>query len=96
MMPGLETIGHSVKPLARKLTGLHRLVWVFALGACMAHGSSAFAADPSSASGARHAPVSVGETAPDFTLADENGRLLTLSAERGRRVVILVFYRGYW
>jgi hypothetical protein len=34
-------------------------------------------------------------TAPDFTLADQNGRLVTLSDFRGRNVV-LVFYRGHW
>ena len=41
-------------------------------------------------------PVAVGEQAPDFTLADQNGRKHALSAERGKRAVVLVFYRGYW
>jgi peroxiredoxin Q/BCP len=44
----------------------------------------------------RAAPVKVGEAAPDFTLTDQNGRSHTLSAERGKRPVVLVFYRGYW
>jgi cytochrome oxidase Cu insertion factor (SCO1/SenC/PrrC family) len=35
------------------------------------------------------------ETAPDFTLNDQDGRPFTLSSLRGSRVV-LVFYRGYW
>ena len=43
----------------------------------------------------RAAPVAVGESAPDFTLADQDGRKRTLSAERGKPVV-LVFYRGHW
>lgn len=42
------------------------------------------------------APVDVGEVAPDFTLADQDGRRRTLSAERGKRAVVLVFYRGHW
>jgi cytochrome oxidase Cu insertion factor (SCO1/SenC/PrrC family) len=41
-------------------------------------------------------PVKVGEMAPDFTLASHDGRTISLSASRGKRPVILVFYRGYW
>jgi peroxiredoxin len=37
----------------------------------------------------------VGEAAPDFRLADQNGKAVRLSAARGGKVV-LVFYRGYW
>lgn len=45
----------------------------------------------------RHAaPLKTGEVAPDFTLADQDGRKHTLSAERGRRLVVLIFYRGHW
>jgi peroxiredoxin len=33
--------------------------------------------------------------APDFRLADQNGKPVRLSAARGTKVV-LVFYRGYW
>jgi len=35
------------------------------------------------------------QSAPDFTLNDQNGKPFTLSSLRGSRVV-LVFYRGYW
>ena len=38
----------------------------------------------------------VGQAAPDFTLMDAGGRTLTLSALRGKKPVVLVFYRGYW
>ena len=38
----------------------------------------------------------VGQAAPDFTLTDAGGRTLTLSALRGKKPVVLVFYRGYW
>jgi cytochrome oxidase Cu insertion factor (SCO1/SenC/PrrC family) len=42
------------------------------------------------------APLSgIGKQAPVFTLTDQNGKTVALSAMRGRKVV-LVFYRGYW
>lgn len=40
-------------------------------------------------------PPSVGEAAPDFKLADQDGKAVRLAAARGGKVV-LVFYRGYW
>ena len=39
--------------------------------------------------------IAVGQLAPDFTLVDQNGRRVSLSAARGQKAV-LVFYRGYW
>ena len=45
---------------------------------------------------AREKPVGVGEAAPDFTLVDHNGQKRSLAAERGKRPVVLVFYRGHW
>ncbi len=44
----------------------------------------------------RVTPVMVGETAPDFTLEDQNRRKITLTESRGKSPVVLVFYRGYW
>jgi hypothetical protein len=38
----------------------------------------------------------VGERPPDFTLPDASGRPVTLADYRGRKPVVLVFYRGYW
>ncbi len=35
------------------------------------------------------------ETAPDFTLSDANGEMVSLSDFRGKKVVIS-FYRGFW
>lgn len=35
------------------------------------------------------------DVAPDFTLPDQDGQALKLSALRGKPVV-LYFYRGYW
>jgi cytochrome oxidase Cu insertion factor (SCO1/SenC/PrrC family) len=38
----------------------------------------------------------VGERAPDFTLPDAAGRPVTLADFRGKKPVVLVFYRGAW
>lgn len=45
---------------------------------------------------ARPAPIMAGEIAPDFTLEDNQGKTVKLSAARGKTPVVLVFYRGYW
>ena len=44
----------------------------------------------------RNSPVAVGDTAPDFTLEDQNGSKVTLSDSRNKNPVVLVFYRAYW
>jgi hypothetical protein len=44
----------------------------------------------------RNSPVAVGDTAPDFTLEDQNGNKVTLSDSRSKNPVVLVFYRAYW
>ena len=38
----------------------------------------------------------VGEPALDFTLPDASGRTVSLADYRGKKEVVLVFYRGYW
>ena len=38
----------------------------------------------------------VGEPPPDFALSDAAGRPVSLADYRGRKPVVLVFYRGYW
>lgn len=40
--------------------------------------------------------VAVGDTAPDFSLRSHDGQVVTLSDYRGKRDVLLVFYRGHW
>jgi len=40
--------------------------------------------------------VKVGQPAPDFTLEDSDGKSINLSDFRGKKSVVLVFYRGYW
>jgi hypothetical protein len=38
-----------------------------------------------------------GQQAPSFTLADANGKLVSLSELlKGHRAALLIFYRGYW
>ena len=58
--------------------------------------SVAMAANLKSVSDERSTPVAVGDTAPDFTLEDQNRNKVTLSDARGKSPVVLVFYRGYW
>lgn len=45
---------------------------------------------------ARTEPLKVGEMAPDFTLEDQQGQPVKLSAAGGQMPTVLVFYRGYW
>lgn len=40
--------------------------------------------------------IKIGDTAPDFTLGNADGKRITLSSFRGKKTVVLVFYRGYW
>ena len=40
--------------------------------------------------------VAIGVPAPDFTLVSKDGGTVTLSQFRGKKDVVLVFYRGYW
>jgi cytochrome oxidase Cu insertion factor (SCO1/SenC/PrrC family) len=40
--------------------------------------------------------VKTGQPAPDFSLEDVGGQTVTLSDFRGKKSVVLAFYRGYW
>lgn len=40
--------------------------------------------------------VSVGDTAPDFSLRALAGQVVSLSDFRAEKQVVLVFYRGHW
>ncbi len=40
--------------------------------------------------------IKVGQAAPDFALENADGRAVRLSDYRGKKAVVLVFYRGYW
>ena len=62
---------------------------------------AAASAQPGPIDGADLAPtdlnrVKIGQAAPDFTLQDSDGKAFTLSDFRGKKTVVLVFYRGYW
>jgi cytochrome oxidase Cu insertion factor (SCO1/SenC/PrrC family) len=40
--------------------------------------------------------IKVGQAPPDFTLEDKDGKKISLSEYRGKKSVVLVFYRGHW
>lgn len=40
--------------------------------------------------------VKLGDKAPNFTLENTDGKRISLSDFRGRKNVVLVFYRGHW
>jgi cytochrome oxidase Cu insertion factor (SCO1/SenC/PrrC family) len=40
--------------------------------------------------------VKVGQPAPDFTLEDSDGKNVGLADYRGKKNVVLIFYRGHW
>jgi len=40
--------------------------------------------------------VKVGDSAPDFVLEDADGKKISLSDFRGKKNVVLAFYRGRW
>lgn len=40
--------------------------------------------------------IKAGQPAPDFTLENYDGNNFTLSDFRGKKNVVLVFYRGHW
>jgi len=40
--------------------------------------------------------IKVGQPAPAFTLANMDGKPISLSGFRGKKSVVLVFYRGHW
>jgi cytochrome oxidase Cu insertion factor (SCO1/SenC/PrrC family) len=40
--------------------------------------------------------IKVGQPAPDFSLENIDGKPVSLSDFRGKKSVVLVFYRGQW
>ena len=40
--------------------------------------------------------IKAGQPAPDFTLENIDGKQVSLSDFRGKKSVVLVFYRGQW
>jgi len=40
--------------------------------------------------------VKVDQAAPDFTLEDMTGKRISLSDYRGKKNLVLVFYRSHW
>jgi cytochrome oxidase Cu insertion factor (SCO1/SenC/PrrC family) len=75
---------------------IFRIALALVLAACVLPSAPGRTADKSPDAPHHRVPVGVGEFAPDFTLPDQDGRPHTLSAERGQRAVVLIFYRGHW
>ena len=40
--------------------------------------------------------VSLGDEAPDFSAEDEKGKYRKLSDLKGKKNLVLIFFRGYW
>jgi cytochrome oxidase Cu insertion factor (SCO1/SenC/PrrC family) len=40
--------------------------------------------------------IKIGEKAPDFTLENLDGKRIALGNYRGKKNLVLVFYRGHW
>ena len=40
--------------------------------------------------------IKIGQPAPDFILENLDGKRISLSDFRGKKNVVLVFYRGHW
>lgn len=67
--------------------------------ACFAHGPAIAQLGPKDGAGLEATDlkrIKLGQPAPDFTLEDMDGKAITLSDFRGKKTVVLVFYRGYW
>jgi len=80
---------------------MNRLLSALALALALSLVHLPALAQPSPTDGANLAPtdldrVKVGQPAPDFTLEDSDGKNITLSDYRGKKNVVLVFYRGHW
>lgn len=69
---------------------------VVMFGTLLCHPSERLSARQNTASANRTTPVEVGRKAPDFSLQDQDGQPVKLSALRGKSLVVLVFYRGSW
>jgi peroxiredoxin Q/BCP len=65
------------------------------MGAFMVLGNIADGADIAKRKGAKF-KVEIGKPAPDFSLQDQDGNMVTLSEYKGKRHVLLIFVRGDW
>jgi cytochrome oxidase Cu insertion factor (SCO1/SenC/PrrC family) len=83
----------------KKLSLIALLILVTAAGVLKSAASEEKALDelaPPRTFSQRTEPVAIGDTAPDFTLEDQNGTKFTLSDSRSKSPVVLVFYRASW
>ena len=52
--------------------------------------------DPTGGGATEPDRIKVGQAAPNFALENVEGQAVNLSDFRGKKAVVLVFYRGYW
>jgi cytochrome oxidase Cu insertion factor (SCO1/SenC/PrrC family) len=77
-------------------------IWLTLLLLVTAYSSTVMAQQTESTNkGANFSPtdldrVHIGIQAPDFALESKDDERVTLSSYRGKKNVVLVFYRGYW
>ena len=64
------------------------------VSSCFAQNNDTPRNTASTATRSKTEPITTGEIAPDFSLADQDGTSVSLSA--AGKPVLLVFYRGYW
>ncbi len=78
---------------------MRKFVFVFfsivMFGTFLFHPTQRLSAQQNAASH-RTTPIEVGQKAPDFSLQDQDGKTVKLSALRGKSPAVLVFYRGSW
>ncbi len=75
--------------------GNHERVQVTETATAPSTAPAADTARPTARAAAATQPPRVGDPAPEFKLTDHSGKVVSLSAARGRNVV-LAFYRGHW
>lgn len=83
-------------PIAQAAHAALRQAVAALMAACVLHVAVTTAAELPTKEPMRASPIRAGDLAPEFTLPDQYGRPHTLSSERGRHAVVLVFYRGHW
>lgn len=81
---------------ARQLFGVLALAMTGSIAAAQADRDALGPKDGAGLPAADTGRVQAGAVAPDFTLVLREGGTLTLSQYRGKKDVVLVFYRGHW
>ncbi len=68
----------------------------FSLGFLAAWAAASQRSERAEAAGAASPRIQVGQEAPDFTLRGPEGSCHTLGELRGKKNLVLIFFRGTW